>query len=116
MKTYYERKALLRTRTTTPTMTDQSEAAGTDINIVLGHMLATGHPPREKEPIYGDFSELPEDLRGFIHQARSIGRRRTQLPPQLREMPVSELLALTKERLSEILTPPAPKPVKEEGT
>lgn len=104
-KSYYERKKSLRTRSTKPTLTDQSQAQGTDINVVIGHMLATGQPPGEATPVYGDFTELPEDLRGFIERSRSLKNLHGKLPPQLKSLSLMELLKLTPDQLTQILKP-----------
>lgn len=106
-KLYMERRERLRTRSTMETATDQSEASNTDINVVIGYMLKTGQPPGDAKPMYGDFTELPTDLRGFIEMARSMNRHRNRLPEKLRNMSVADLTALTREQLGEILKPPA---------
>lgn len=105
---YLERRARTRTHTKTETLTDQSEARNTDINVVIGYMLKTGQPPGEAKPIYGDFTQLPDDLRGFIDTARSMARHRNKLPEKLRNMSVKELTALTPQQIKDILAPPVP--------
>jgi len=113
---YYERKKQLRTRTTKESMTDQSAAAGTDINVVIGHMLATGEQPGEATPIYGDFTIIPEDLRSLIHTARGLARHRSSLPAQLRNMSLADLVALTPAKMRDILNPPAKPPAEAKET
>jgi len=104
-----------RTRTTKPTLTDQAGARDTDINIIVGQFLQHGQMPKGKEPIYGDFSNLPGDLRGFIEQGKRLNGLKNQLPDQLRELSVEALLALTPEELKNKLTPPEPtKPAEEQ--
>lgn len=110
---YAFNKANSRTRTTGKSLTDQSQAKETDINIIVNRFLKTGNRPlAAKQPIAGDFSQLPRDLRGFIHQARSIRRLRERLPDALKEKTVEELMSLTGDELKKILAPPAEPPAK----
>lgn len=112
---YAFNKAMSRTRTVTKSKTDQSQAKETDINIIINRFLKTGNRPlAAKQPIAGDFSRLPRDLRGFIHQARSIKRLRDQLPDALKEKTVDELMSLTADELKKILAPPADSPPTQE--
>lgn len=108
-----ERRAKGRTTNNEPTQTDQSQAANTDLNIIMKRYLHTGTvPATTKTPMYGDFTQLPDDLRGYIEESRTIKERRAQLPKELREMPIEELLALTPDKLTAILTPPATPPAQ----
>jgi hypothetical protein len=95
-----------------PTLTDQSQAANTDINIIVTQFLRTGQAPQGANPIYADFTDLPEDLRGFIEMGRSMGTLRERLPPQLQKLNAQELFALTTEQINQILTPPDKPPDK----
>jgi len=107
-------KALAITRDDTPTLTDQSQARDTDINIIIKMLEQTGTVPGAKgEPMYGDFTALPRDLRGFIEKGRELKSLQGTLPPQLHGKTVEELMALTPEALKTILAP-APTPTKEE--
>lgn len=109
-----ERRAKGRTTNDDPTMTDQSQASETDLNIIMKRYGTTGTVPGAPgEPLYGDFTNLPTDLRGMIEESRSVQKRRDQLPAELKAMPIEELLALTPEQLTTILTPvetPPPEP------
>lgn len=117
---YQINKEAAKTRSTQETLTDQSAAKSTDINVIVKQFRIAGTAPGPAvEPMYGDFSELPGDLREMIETSRTIKERRRQLPPELREMPIEELLTLTPEQVSEKLkkpeppappTPPADKP------
>lgn len=90
-----------------PTMTDQSQAEQTDINIIVTQFIRTGQAPSgAAQPIYGDFSELPEDLRGFIEMGRSMNGLIQQLPAELQGIPVHELVRMTNEQITAILNPP----------
>lgn len=102
--------AFFNDHTKNPTMTDQSAAATTDLNVIVNQFLKTGTSSSKGNPRYGDFSDLPTDLRGIIETARSVTKLRSNLPPQLRDLPVEQLLALTPEQIATILTPPAPTP------
>lgn len=108
MKTLKDRRKAAAFHNTTPTMTDQSAAATTDLNVIVNQFLKTGQSPNRGNPRYGDFSQLPTDLRGMIETSRSVAKLRRALPEQLKELPMEELLGLTPEKLAEML---APKPV-----
>jgi len=108
---YYERARALATKTTKPTLTDQSQARSTDINIIVPQFMGQGTAPgKAGTPMYEDFSELPRDLRGFIEEARELEARRAELPEALRAMDVAELLALPPDKIKAILTPAEPTP------
>lgn len=114
MSNYQKNKLAAQTRTVNPTLTDQSQARETDINVIVGRMGITGAVPGNSQPpMYGDFTNLPTDLREFIECARTIGDHWKHLPPELKGMGMDELLALTPEELTTKLTPPAPTPDKE---
>lgn len=103
------RRAKGRTTNNEPTLTDQSQARDTDINVIVGRFLTTGQAPGAAgEPQYLDCTELPQDLRGFIEASRSADELRKQLPPQLRDKTPQELEALTQADIQKILTPPEP--------
>lgn len=102
-------------RNNDPTLTDQSQARETDINIIvskmgIGRVVAGAAQP----PMYADFTDLPRDLRGFIEEARQLDTLRSKLPKELQGQRIEELLALTPEQIHALLfpepaTPPAPK-------
>jgi len=112
---YYQMNRLrAQTKHVKPTRTDQSQAKDTDINVIVGKFLTNGVVPgNNAKPMSGDFTGLPSDLRGMIETSREMEKKRRQLPPALREMPIDELLALTPDKLTSILTPPAPTPSEE---
>lgn len=117
MKTNYHRnKEKAKSRNTEPSLTDQSAARDTDINVIVKSFLVHGQAPgRMEAPIQdADFTNMPTDLRGMIEEGRELHSRLAKLPPELRDIPVTELLALTPEQLKNKLTPPAPPPAKEE--
>lgn len=112
--TYATNKANARTRCVKPSLTDQSAAKETDRNIIVERYMVHGQAPGSgKQPMYGDFSNLPTSLAGFMSQARSLARLKKRLPPQLANMSQAELLALTPDKLTSILTPPEPPADKE---
>jgi len=94
------------TQNNEPTLTDQSQAGQTDINIIVTQFLKTGQAPQGAQPIYADFTQLPEDLRGFIEMGRSINQLQRQLPQQLQGVPLVQLLNMTNEQIGAILKPP----------
>lgn len=108
---YKVNKARAIFRNTEESETDQSQAASTDINVIVRrHAVAGQVEGGAHAPMYHDFSQLPQDLRGMIEQTRRIEHLRKQLPAQLREKPLEELLNLTHDQLTAILTPPATTP------
>lgn len=111
---YQINKEAAKYRSDKPSKTDQSQAAQTDINVIVKQFLTTGQIPNQKQPFYADFSILPKDLRGMIDMSRSIRHFMKQLPKELQDMPREQLLSLTPEQLTTILTPPAPPPDKKE--
>lgn len=111
MNIYQRNKIRAQFTNTEPTMTDQAAARETDINVIVSRYgISAQMPTNGSEPMYGDFSELPEDLREYIETARTFAEHRQNLPEAIRDMPIEELLALTPDELSNKLTPPAPKP------
>lgn len=108
---YLARKEAAKYRSSKPTMTDQSQAADTDVNIIMGKFGIGGTVTvTGKQPIYGDFTDLPNNLADMIRMARRSAELRQTLPNQLREMPDKKLFALTKDELTNILTPPQKDP------
>lgn len=113
---YLKNKARAIYMDDTPTMTDQAGARETDINVIVGRYGISGQVHgNQKEPMYGDFSNLPDGLREFIETAKTYEERRAELPEQLRGMDPEELLALTPEELTRKLTPEPPATEPKEG-
>lgn len=108
---YYENRKRARTENNDPTETDQSQANDADINVIVGRYgignVASGN---NQQGMSGDFTALPEDLRGFIEMGRNMENLRETLPPQLRDRTTEDILALTPEQLTNILTPEPPPP------
>ena len=93
------------TANTEPTLTDQSGARDTDINVIVGK-FGIGQVHQEPDPgMYGDFSEYPTDLRSFIEKARSVDELREGLPPELKTIPLDELLYLSPDDILAKLQP-----------
>lgn len=115
MPTHEERRAAARTINTEPTLTDQSQANETDINVIIGRFGVGGTvTATKKEPMYGDFSELPTDLKGFLDARHELEEARLRLPKELRDIPTEELVYMTGEALKAKLTPPEPPKPPEE--
>ncbi|QXP07993.1 MAG: internal scaffolding protein [Arizlama microvirus] len=103
-----ERQAKGRTTNNEPTLTDQSGAAETDLNVILKRYSQSGTiQSHGKEPMYEDWTQYPEDFRGYLHTAMEAKRLRAALPDKLQNLKDHELLALTPEQLETILAPPA---------
>lgn len=112
---YYERARKLATVNTEPSLTDQSQARETDINVIVGRFIKTGQAAVPGSPMYGDFSQLPSDLRGFIHTAQRLDEYRSHLPQELAEMTTEDLLRLTPAELTAKLQPHANEPTNTSG-
>jgi len=116
---YAINKARSRTKNTKPSLTDQAAARETDRNVIVKRFMVSGQVPGGKQPMFGDFSILPNNLKDFIRIGKSLKDHRANLPPELRNLPLHELLALTTKELAEKLKkpePPAPdKAGKPEG-
>lgn len=96
---------------TEPSLADQSGARETDINVIVGRYGITGAATQTtKSPMYGDFTNFPNDLRDMIETSRTMEDLRERLPDQLKGKPLEELLTLTPDQLNDILKPPAPPP------
>lgn len=98
-------------RDTSPTLTDQSQAEETNINVIVKRYAVTGAAPGAAgEPLYGDWTQLPGGLRDMIEASRDIKELRKKLPKELAELPVTDLLKLSPADIERILAPPAPTP------
>lgn len=114
---YYQKNRLrAQFKNTEPTKTDQAAAKSTDINVLVGQFRVGGQVlGHGGVPMYEDFTQLPVGLRDMIEYTRNLRHIRAQLPEQLREMPLDELLALNPQQLRDILTPaPTPTPTPTE--
>lgn len=101
-------------KNTEPSATDQSQARETDINVIVSRYIGKGTVnANPAQPMYIDTTNLPTDLRGFIEGAAQLEKARKNLPEQLRNMPTEEILTLTTDQLTNILSPPAPPPAPE---
>lgn len=88
---------------------DQSAAQETDINVIVAKMGITGTVPGAPlEPMYGDWTQFPTDLREFIETARTIDSLKEKLPEQLKGKTTEEIIAMTPEALAELLKPADP--------
>lgn len=101
MSKYYENRKKAETITVGQTKTDQSAAANTDINVIVRNYIIHGSAPgSSKPPMYGDFSEIPDNLRDMIDLGRSIEGHRAALPPGLQDMTVQELVTTDPKQLA----------------
>lgn len=102
---YDERRKRLATRTKGETLTDQSQAADCDINIIVRkHMPGTPVPGSPRQPIYGaDLTKIPRDLASAIASVRHMETLRGQLPKEFKDLAIDDLLAYTPDQIHEIL-------------
>ena len=114
-RNYRLNKERAKYRPTKPTMTDQSQAADTDVNLIVKRYAVSGTAPgTTARPMYGDFTGLPKDLRGLIEQARQIETLRGELPKELQGLTVDDLVSMDASALKAYLTPA--KPANEPAT
>jgi len=103
---YWANKAKAVFYNTEPTMTDQSQANDTDVNVIMKKYAVTGTAPgTPKAPMYIDMTNFPDNLRGVLEEGRKMGAYRKALPEQLRDKPLEELLVMTHEEIQILLTP-----------
>lgn len=104
-----------------PSLTDQAGAGETDINIIVKKFAVTGRvPAKAGEPLTGDFTLIPTDLRTRLKPAeyvlenlgklpKAMQKRITSYTPaQLRDMNTDELIAAIMPAPEN--KPPADKP------
>lgn len=115
---YEENKRRAVTVDNTPSLTDQSAADDTDLNVIVRQYLTQGTARGNPEnATYGDFTQLPTDLRGFIELGRTLQDTIEELPLALRATPLDELVQMTNEQIARILTPAEPvKPTEPKET
>jgi len=111
-KKYLEQKAAAIYTAKGPTLTDQSQANDTDINVIVKRYARTGTAPGAKnQPIYEDFTQLPNDLRTAIECARGLADAHAKLPDKLKALTHEQLFALTRDQIESMLKPePTDKP------
>lgn len=117
MSNWKKMKALAITYNTDASLTDQSQARETDINVIVSKMGITGMVPgNPQQPLYGDWTAFPRDLREYIETARTIDSLKEKLPPQLKGKSIEEILAYTPEQMAELLKPANPPATPETKT
>lgn len=105
---FHEHRKKTKTVASSISLTDQAAAKHTDLNVIVSQFRITGQAPGNTlQPMVGaDLSQVPEDLRGFIEQSRKLAEHRKELPVQLQNLPIEDLLGMTGEQFKAILTPP----------
>jgi len=105
-----------RTKNTQPTLTDQSGAKDTDINIIVKQFLGTGQAPGNAQtPMHADFTQYPEDLRRIHRSGTQTPEHIGKLPPELKGLTLDELTHLQTRELLAKLVPDAKKPPDTSG-
>lgn len=98
---YTKAKELAKFKNTKPSLTDQSQAADTDLNVILKKYGITGRAPGGKQPIPpGDYTDAPEDLRGHIELAKRVQKMQQSLPENLRGLTLEQLARLDNKQLA----------------
>jgi len=108
---YYRHKETCVTFNKEPTLTDQSQANDTDINVIVKRYTMHGQLPQTKQTArYGDFTEIPDNLRDLLELGKKAEQHRQALPDELKKLSTAQLLSLRPEQLKAIITPPATTP------
>jgi len=113
---YYQQNRLrAQFKSIKPTLTDQSAAKDTDINVIVKQFGLGGQVLGNRaQPIYEDFTQYPRDLREFIEVSRAVRTHIADLPDELRNLPMDQLLNLPPKELLAKLVKPAPTPAPPE--
>lgn len=109
---YARNKERAKTINNEPTLTDQSQAENTDINIIVTQFMRTGQAPQGAQPVYADYSEFPTDLKSMFDMARNVKEQVEALPVQLQGIPLEQLVRMTTEQINAML----PKPEDKQST
>lgn len=113
MSNWQKNKAAAVTYGDPVSLTDQSQARETDINVIVAKMGITGMVPGSAQPpMYGDWTQFPEGLREYIEVARSLEHHKNALPEQLKGKSVEEILSFTPQEMIALLAPKAPTPTE----
>lgn len=101
------RKAKLATDDQTPTMTDQSGAEDTDVNVIVKRYGVYGTMPQgTANPQYGqDLSEIPTDLATAIETVRGLEALKNKLPEGLKKLTIDQLMTYTPEAITRLAQP-----------
>lgn len=115
--TQRERARTLATRTTKPTMTDQSGQNDADINTIVKTYAVTGQAPgAQRQGFYADLTQIPRDLKEMIDLAKDMETHRRKLPEKLQTLELDDLLYMTSAEIMEIMKPPEEKPPAKENS
>lgn len=81
----------------------QEEAVGTDLKSLIAQVMRTGDESilNKKVGAYADITQYPNDSIEAHNQLIKAEEARRKLPKKLRDMPVEELLKLSKEEILE---------------
>lgn len=116
MKHYMLQKNAAKTKTTEPTLTDQTGANDTLITTIVRRATVGGEiPQRPGEPQYLDWRQIPTSLVDMIKLARSAKEARRRLPKALQEMTDEQLYKLTYDELKSIVEPKPADPPADPG-
>lgn len=79
-----EREGNFSTYNDEPTMTQQGDAEGTNINVIMAKYTKTGQMPQLiAQPLFGDFTDMP-DYRQAIERIRDAEDAFLQVPAKVR--------------------------------
>jgi len=91
---YYQNRTHARTVNNEPSLTEQSMARDTDLNIIVEKFKITGRVPSAQHNPSRATSPTSRTTSGDSSKPQKHQDCRAKLPPQLREMPIEQLLAL----------------------
>lgn len=97
---YTEAKKKARFYSNKPTLTDQSQAEDTDLNVILKKYQITGRAPGARQTLpHGDYTAAPQDLAGHFELAKSVKDLQASLPEHLRTLTPEQILQLDNKQL-----------------
>lgn len=98
-----------------PSKTDQAGARETDINVIVSRLMpGSTINGNGKQPMFGDFCDLPGDYREMIHLARSMEKARRELPEELKNLTIEDLVVMDDKALADYMKPKQAPPAPEE--
>lgn len=100
---YTEAKKKARYYSKGPSLTDQSQAKDTDLNIIVRQLAATGVVRgKAGEPLpFTDYTNGPADLREHLEAVKNLKDLRGELPKELQQLTLEQIVTLDNKQLAQ---------------